>query len=453
MLASPSYQTPPASTKSTLSPPPLPSNYGSYQQSASTIQSPANSSPNYVVSSLPPASMSKTPMLPSIQSRSINSPVKSNYSPFGSPVQSTSTSTSASAHSHSHLDVAHNINHIITEHNYIILQTISHNNTVNYVKAYSEAGDIVFIHVNRDGSFVVDGNVVEVIHGEELDIDESFKSNLSQCSGNNCGVGFECNKGFCMVKKEDSGELFEHSFIVSNESSNRTIITENSPVAFPIVTIDEIEANNAMVVKSIRDSTRAIQERVKTHAAQKSAEFLAQLERLHHERKLARFNERFDKLIKYWEMQRDTYIKYLNTFRQMKHPLSPANKERYDALIKTLHHHNELYIRLFTFIDEFNTTIKTLDYLDNKFTASYYEMFLTVINYYPKNIENHNKVGPKYVDNPIRHPGNWDLPSELYGVDHSQLAEKIEQLDKSKLSNSVKLNLEMLEALLNSGLA
>ena len=132
---------------------------------------------------------------------------------------------------------------------------------VAYAKAYNIAGDICFIDITKPGKITIqlsDRTLVKISEGTS--IPSKIMMNSLDCAGTGvCGIAFDCNGEYCMARRNDSGQVESSAYITVSKPAEALIGDVNSIVAYPIITLDEIENNNEDCLRRVRSSTIYIQ--------------------------------------------------------------------------------------------------------------------------------------------------------------------------------------------------
>ena len=153
-----------------------------------------------------------------------------------------------------------NLTEMMISNGYVPLDNVVLDNKVIYTKVYTKHGDIAFISPDQTGKISATPSkktVVEEVSGKV--IPQSVKIKTSECAGNSvCGVAFQCKGEYCFLNRTDEGKIKEATFEISNNSE--IIKKDASPIAYPIITLSEIETNNDKTLERVRTATQKLDE-------------------------------------------------------------------------------------------------------------------------------------------------------------------------------------------------
>lgn len=125
---------------------------------------------------------------------------------------------------------------------------------VAYIKAFNSEGNIVFILADRPGSLSIDGRIV-VQAADSPVVGASLRMRSEQCaSASGCGVLLQCDRMFCVLRRDDTGKIHEENLAASSIPSGSTIRG-----VFPVITLSEILTDNKDATLRVRQATEAIQ--------------------------------------------------------------------------------------------------------------------------------------------------------------------------------------------------
>ena len=130
-----------------------------------------------------------------------------------------------------------------------------------YLKTIYERGQTVFVELNTDGFVSVQPEDLTMIESKTASkVPLSVKTGTMDCAGLDvCGVAFECQGELCTLTREDPSmvptEIVLHTV---EKPTERALVEEGTPIAYPIVRLSEIDANNDQVVKSVDEATARI---------------------------------------------------------------------------------------------------------------------------------------------------------------------------------------------------
>ena len=153
-----------------------------------------------------------------------------------------------------------NLTAMMISNGYVPLDNVVLDNKVIYTKVYTKHGDIAFISPDQTGKISATPSkktVVEEVSGKV--IPQSVKIKTSECAGNSvCGVAFQCKGEYCFLNRTDEGKIKEATFEISNNSE--IIKKDASPIAYPIITLSEIETDNDKTLERVRTATQKLDE-------------------------------------------------------------------------------------------------------------------------------------------------------------------------------------------------
>ena len=131
-----------------------------------------------------------------------------------------------------------------------------------YMKAVNRNGQTVIIHIDTEGEMVtVDKNDLTVARTTEVSkIPYSIKMSSMECSeGATCGVALECENGVCTISRNNRTlEATESNFVYVKSREDKVLSFNGEYIAYPIILLSEIRANNEMVVKNTDIVTRKL---------------------------------------------------------------------------------------------------------------------------------------------------------------------------------------------------
>ena len=164
----------------------------------------------------------------------------------------------------------------------VIIQIDNDTKLGEYIKAINPVGIIVFVHLNDGGCVTINKTDLTMIKSATVDmIPYSVKTcNYEAAIPHSNGVAIECNRGVCVVQRNPSGKKDETNYIypeTSNilrssshsliaERKDAAIITDDSMMAYPVVSLQDIRANPAIVLQHTEASFRRIEELAKRSA-------------------------------------------------------------------------------------------------------------------------------------------------------------------------------------------
>ncbi len=302
------------------------------------------------------------------------------------------------------------IDDLLMTKGYLRLDTITldtDQEKVFYVKAIDPVGDIVFIQMDKSGGLTVQlSNRTVVKVSEGTSIPHSVKVRAAECAGSSvCGVAFQCEGEFCFVNRKDDGKLYEGTFVTSETASDKKITPFGSPVAYPIITLSEIEANNDNAIERVRKATMDIQAAAYASSlatitdVRKGVVLLSQ--------RLETLSVGYTKMHEFRNMEVKKSLQLIDEYRRLPQPLSAENQDKYKQVVDKLYSLNVTFIQLVTFMREYSATQKLIDDMVVKANDSVNSLFVEARRTYDKN-----------VSKAIRNPVVWGLPAQLDKVEN-----------------------------------
>lgn len=414
----------PSSPRSSPSPIPfLPSPYT--PQSSATGRSSASSFPKTLtpsgtpvasVSALPSASTPTTPRNSPLSVSGV--PVASSPSSPHDATPDTSPLPQASARFESVARAIHENQHddLLISSGYVSLETVTiagdHRDKALYVKAYNSVGDICFINADRPGVLTVqleNRTLVKIAEGSS--VPKSVKISAANCAGNaSCGVAFQCEGEFCMINREDTGKFRELTYITTESASEKRITPVNSPVAFPIITLSEIQQDNQGCISRVRKATDLIQANALAISSKENMELLESTRLLAD--RMAALHHAYNALHAYRKREVEGFMQHIDAFRKLPQPLSEANQVLYKSNVDRLFKLNTTCTKLLGFMDKYNKMKSTVQEAITLTNDSYFGLYLEVKENYTPDISRDLMKSQEF----------WGLPAQM---DNLSLADLI----------------------------
>ena len=279
-----------------------------------------------------------------------------------------------------------------------------------YIKAINPVGDIVFIEADRSGALTVqlqNRTVVKVSPGSA--ISQSVKIKAAECAESaGCRAAFQCEGEFCIVQRADDGKIYEGTFVTTESASDKKITPLGSPVAYPIITLSEIEANSDGAIVRVRKATMEIQAAARVSSMEMLNKVHTSAEQL-----TARLNRL---RVGYGDMHdfRDREVKkgfeIIDRYRRLPQPLSEVDKKMYKDLVDKLYNLNLTYSQLINYMKEYTLLHKQLDELVMRTDDSFYGLYREVRRTYDAD-----------VSKELRKPGYWGLPAQFDKFSYEEL--------------------------------
>lgn len=251
---------------------------------------------------------------------------------------------------------SNNIDDLLMKKGYTALQyiTLDNEDQVAYIKAENPIGDIVIIKADKAGLINVqlpNRTVVKVSDGSQ--VPKSVKVSAATCAGSaSCGVAFECEGDYCIMNRNNDGSLSTGTYALSETVVNRTLTPFGSPVAYPVITLSEIEANNEAAIVTARKATETIQNESRkatrdlfSNLIQQSAGTTFQLQQV---------NTALDNFHNAIAGERKTYLAMADRYRSLPQPLSSQNQENYKQIVDHLFKLNKTFDKLQRFTYQYH---------------------------------------------------------------------------------------------------
>jgi hypothetical protein len=148
----------------------------------------------------------------------------------------------------------------LKENKYTVITRYIMSEKVDYIKAISPLGDIVFINVDQKGISTTDvGDFTSVSQVAGTKISVSDRLSATDCtSTSTCGVALQCADELCTILRRDDGSNSQKSFVMTEGYSSKTITPDGSSIAYPIVKLSEIKINPKLTVQRISMASQKI---------------------------------------------------------------------------------------------------------------------------------------------------------------------------------------------------
>lgn len=130
-----------------------------------------------------------------------------------------------------------------------------------YIKARTVRGQLVFVEMDSGGCVAYRKDDLTAVRTKDaIKVPHSAKMGALECADLNvCGVAFECEGGICtLVRKCDDRSMApsEHHLVTVTKHRDTAIVMDDNPIAYPVVKMSEIIANNCLVMENIDKVTR-----------------------------------------------------------------------------------------------------------------------------------------------------------------------------------------------------
>lgn len=135
-----------------------------------------------------------------------------------------------------------------------------------YIKARTVRGQLVFVEMDSGGCVAYrKDDLTAVRRKDAIKVPHSAKMGALECADLDvCGVAFECKDGICtLVRKCDdrSMEPSEHHLVTVSKHCDKAIVMDDNPIAYPVIKMSEIIANNCLVMENVDSVTRKMRKK------------------------------------------------------------------------------------------------------------------------------------------------------------------------------------------------
>uniref|UniRef100_A0A6C0AF84 Uncharacterized protein n=1 Tax=viral metagenome TaxID=1070528 RepID=A0A6C0AF84_9ZZZZ len=335
------------------------------------------------------------------------------------------------------------LDNFLISKNIIVHDTLITNDTILFLKASNYLGDIFIIKTDKEGllSTKKTKSTYMTPVSTAKKIPASMKVNISKCAGSSvCGIAFQCSEEFCFLNKNDSGDMEEVNFTINSQKDLEKSLTkrkEEVPVpavmsidkvlAYPIVSMSEIEKNNEETFKVIRTSTIAIHKYLVESIKQDFSSIKTYIKSLSDG--LMQLEDRYVKMFGNLEYEYKACSEKMKEFDAIKDPNEEnqtTKKELSDLmLLKTL-----TFDRLMVTLGKF--TLETSRDTKNQLLRSsdvYYTGYLTV-----------KEVFDDGLSKDLKKSNLWGLPDSFDKKDIDQILEKNWSDTESKMPSVIALS-------------
>ena len=297
-----------------------------------------------------------------------------------------------------------------------------------YVKAYNLNGDICYIDITKPSGITVQlSNRTRVKAVQGSSISPSVISGTQECAGNGvCGLAFDCEGGFCVLNKGDDGKSYPRTYIVV-EATRKKVTPYGSPVAYPIITIDEIVANNEDAITRVRKATQNIQNRAMVESVLTMNSLYDEINKLNGSVKptsgtrdsnlqvaaVGPLNSMYAKLQSHRRNEQDMFLTVLSNLRG-KQTNGTADATDLENIRKVTLHLYGLNLecgRLLNMINAFSRMKEKIRRLKVKTEDTYWSMFLESTTNIFQTTNATNPDGSLLYD--TRSSKSWGLPEEV----------------------------------------
>jgi len=157
-----------------------------------------------------------------------------------------------------------------------------------YIKARTVRGQLVFVEMDSGGCVAYRKDDLTAVRTKDaIKVPHSAKIGALECADLSvCGVAFECNDGICtLVRKCDDRSLepSEHHLVTVSKHQKKAIVMDDNPIAYPVIKMSEIMANNCLVMENIDKVTKKMRKKAFLRCKKNLHENKCLLRKLMHE--------------------------------------------------------------------------------------------------------------------------------------------------------------------------
>jgi hypothetical protein len=295
-----------------------------------------------------------------------------------------------------------------------------------YVKCTNRHGFYVFVDITK-------GNSNNIYHGlqttvETLDGSSIIESNVISSAvtfikEKACGVMFESRDEFCSAICLDNGRTDINTYSITSRNSQSRMCSHGSPVAYPIITIEEIVSDYLKDPKdrSVDKNIGEISIRMLIHGRDEAIDTMK------------KFPSKVDNIKKalsnvsnaYARVQAGITDQIISSVSEVINPiekemfrglnLTDENKDKYNEARKNISSLNKASAQNFNFINSLMAVEKELDSILSKTERAYWGLFIDVTKV--------KKDNPYYSEGKdiFTSAVTWGLPPELDNLTVSEL--------------------------------
>lgn len=316
----------------------------------------------------------------------------------------------------------------LTANGYVRLQTVMINNAAKttFVKAVDLAGDFCFIDVTggESMSLQLGGMMTANVDQGRSIVSPTVQMSVAECAATTtCGAMFECVDGICSVRHDDRGKVVSSTYIFTRPQVDALITPYGSPIAFPIVTLAEIVANNEDCIGRIRRATVAIQSAAVTRSVTDLHEMTLMSTGL--TTALTRLEARYYQVQQHRISEAKAFIGALQNFRVRQARdglLSAEDQLKMKKIVDHLRGLNKVCLELLNFMNSFNAMRETLAACTTKAHDAYWSLFRVV----------KSDVFAADVARELRDVTAWGLPASLNEVEMQDYVAALASVDTSE---------------------
>jgi hypothetical protein len=306
-----------------------------------------------------------------------------------------------------------------------------------YLKGYNICGDICYIDVTKPNAVTVQlANRTRVRAVQGSSIDAGVIANTQECVGNSmCGLAFDCENGFCVANKGDDGKSYTRTYTMVEEPQRKKIVPFGSPIAYPVITMDEIIANNEDCIERVRKATFHIQQHamkesviMMNHLYDKINKFNGSVRPPEGTQDpnlqvacVGRLNSVYALIQTHRQQEQMMFLKVLQNLR-MKQANGMADATDLENMKKVTEHLYGLNLecaRLLNMINSISMMKKKIHHFMMKIEDSYWSMFLESCTNVFQTANVRNPDGSLMAE--VRSAKAWGLPNEVDAMSFNEM--------------------------------
>jgi len=302
---------------------------------------------------------------------------------------------------------------VLFKHGYLTESVISlaESGSVPFVQASTKQGDTCYVKIDRPngGISFESGNRTNVTIATGSSILQSTKVDTMACAGSEvCGVAFQCEGELCISQRGVDGVPVESTFVTVSKPTDAVMTRVGSPVAYPVVTLSEIEADPAGTLKRIREATVRIQARA--IASSETAIHAAVEESVRLQKYFTDLEIAIRKMHEFRNAEVKVRIARWYEYNALPTPMSAANEAQFKTLVDTLRNLSFVFAQLISFTGNFERFArKHLGMLTGSTRDAFYSLFTTA-----------RRNFTTQISGPLLNPIHWSLPAAVDAVDFSK---------------------------------
>lgn len=337
------------------------------------------------------------------------------------------------------------IDDILLSKDYIILNNYITEDGKIYVKTRNIAGDITLIEVAEPSKYLTNSSKYQKITTKKMGtIDKTIVLKSSSCANDVCGVAFITDEEMCVYKKGNTGDEIMISYSLPERILTEESLKLGSPLSHPIVTIEEVLANDELCLKYVRSATVNIQNNaIKEISCQSQSIIHTAMENC----KL--ISSIVCKLQQIHDFRMQSHMSFLKVFTDLRRKIindvaSADDIETFNNLSNYLYRSNlecERLINASNIICNINEPVSLLNY---ELNSNYWLLFLELKNQDKFPLASKKDANGNFIYPIVRHD-TWDLPAEVDKLSFNDIMSgklsQIQQTENVKKLRSIVDNL------------